>query len=347
MAPSTPTIPGQAALDWSNLGFAYRPTRGIVRYTWKKGHWDQGVWQTDPTLQLHLGATALHYGQSCFEGLKAFAGADNQVRIFRPRCNAQRLAQSAERLCMPVVPESMFLEACAWAVRENLAFVPPYGSGASFYLRPLLIGSGATIGVAPSDEYTFVVLGIPVGDYYQGGLRPVTAVVTEHYDRAAPRGTGAIKTGANYAADLKPHTESLAQGYPINLYLDANQQGLIEEFGTSNFIALQGNTYLTPASPSILPSITNASLQTLAAHAGYTIRQRPLRIDEVATFDEVAACGTAVIITPVTRIVYKGETICIGPHPDQVPPQMQSLYQQLRHIQFRELPDSHQWMFAV
>mmetsp|Transcript_12846 Transcript_12846/g.26058 ORF Transcript_12846/g.26058 Transcript_12846/m.26058 type:complete len:403 (-) Transcript_12846:1059-2267(-) len=338
---------GAAALDWSKLGFQYLPTNGFVRYTWRDGQWDAGVFQSDPYISLHIGATVLHYGQSCFEGLKAFAGKDERVRLFRPDENAKRMATSTARLCMPTVPESMFLEAVKWAVRENLEYVPPYGTGSSMYVRPLMFGSGPKIGLAPAEEYTFLVVVMPVGDYYKGGLAPVTAIVTHDYDRAAPRGVGQAKVGANYAADLLPHMQSIKAGYPINLYLDAIHHNYVEEFGTSNFIALKGNKYLTPDSQSVLRSITNMSLMTLAEELGFSVEKRPISIDEVEQFDEVAACGTAVIITPVTRIVFKDRVLKIGGNPDGVPPTVNEMYRRVRGIQFGDIEDKYGWTFDV
>jgi len=338
---------GTAPFDWSNLGFQYQPTNGFVRFTWKNGEWDEGVFEKDPYIRLHIGATALHYGQSCFEGCKAFTGPDGRVRLFRVDENAKRMQMSTERLCMPAVPTEMFIKGAKWAVRENLEFAPPYGTGSSMYVRPLMFGSGPKIGLAPSEEYTFLVVVMPVGDYYKGGLAPVTAVVTHDFDRAAPKGVGQAKVGANYAADLLPHMRSLADGYPINLYLDAVESKYIEEFGTSNFIALQGDKYITPDSSSVLKSITNLSLMTLAEEEGIHVERRQISIDEVETFDEVAACGTAVIITPVTRIVHKDRVLKIGEDPDAVPPRFSAFYKKVRAIQFGEIEDTHGWTFDV
>eukprot|EP00171_Calliarthron_tuberculosum_P013610 IDg13610t1 len=230
-----------ADLDWENLGFQYRETRCYVQSTWKDGEWGPLETVEEPYLRLHVGATALHYGQSCFEGLKAFRRKDGSLGVFRARDNAARLAASADRLMIPRVPESLFVRAVHAAVSENKAYVPPYGTRGALYVRPLLFGSAARIGLQSSDEFTLVVLVTPVGDYYRGGLSPVTALLMSDHDRAAPRGVGHVKVAGNYAADLQPGAQAKALGYPINLYLDAQNRNTIEEFGTSNFFALKGN----------------------------------------------------------------------------------------------------------
>lgn len=335
-------------IDWQTLGFSYMDTRCHVRYTWKNGCWDTGVICEDPYLKLHMAATALHYGQSAFEGLKAFNCKDGKTRIFRMDENAKRMMSSAQRLRMAEVPQEIFQEAVRRAVAENLDYVPPYGTGGSLYIRPLLFGSGARIGVQPADEYTFLVLVTPVGNYYKGGLKPVSAIVMDGYDRAAPQGVGHVKVAGNYAADLEPNHLAKSQGFPINLYLDAREHKYIDEFGTSNFIAItQDDTYVTPDSSSALPSITNKTLMTLAAESGMKVERRPVAFSEVAGFKEVAACGTAVVITPVNCIVHgDGETIEVGPR-DGVGPIFQKLYQQVRGIQTGELPDQHGWLQDV
>lgn len=292
---------------------------------------------------MHIAATALHYGQACFEGLKAFRGKDGRIRLFRPHENAKRMQASADRLVVPRVPSQLFLDAVHRAVRENEDFVPPYGTGGSLYIRPLLIGTGAKIGLQTSDEFMFLVLVVPVGDYYKGGLAPVTAVVMRDFDRAAPKGVGHVKVAGNYAADLMPNLMGKRAGYPINLYLDAGNGRTIEEFGTSNFIAVKGNTYVTPNSRSVLPSITNMTLMQLAKDEGMVVEQREVDIDEVRRFDEVGACGTAVVITAVSRILNGSELIEIGRNPDQVGSRLLSFYDKVRAIQFGEIEDRHGW----
>ncbi|KAI0567704.1 branched chain amino acid aminotransferase [Gracilaria domingensis] len=292
---------------------------------------------------MHIASTALHYGQSCFEGLKAFRGQDDVVRIFRPDENAKRMEASAERLVIPPVPKELFLQTVHMAVRENIDYVPPYGSGGSLYIRPLLYGSGAKIGLQSSDEFTFLVMVVPVGDYYKGGLSPVTALVMQNYDRAAPNGVGHVKVAGNYAADLMPNLMGKSAGYPINLYLDAQNRRTIEEFGTSNFFGLKGNTYVTPNSASVLPSITNKTLMQLAQDGGMVVEQREIDIDELEEFDEVGACGTAVVITAVTRVVHGSRMYEIGADPDRVGERLERLYNKVRAIQYGEQLDLHGW----
>ncbi|CEM06352.1 unnamed protein product [Vitrella brassicaformis CCMP3155] len=345
------SLVGTANLDWEALRFEYLPTDGycVYRYTAEKG-WDDGRMEQEPYISLHVGATALHYGQAAFEGLKAFHCKDGKVRMFRPLDNARRLQRSAERLMMPPVPENIFIYACRQAVLANLAYVPPYGTGGSLYLRPVLIGSSPRIGVQPAEEYTFFVMVIPVGDYYKGGLQPVSAWVVEGYDRAAPQGVGAYKVAGNYAADLLPNSIGKSKGFPIALYLDAKENRYIDEFSTSNFIAVtqDGNTYVTPESPSILPSITNLSLMELAKDEGLDTQRRPVPIEEVGSFSEVAACGTAVIITPIDRIVHKDKTYVVrGPDGRPVGPVFERLYRRVRGIQYGEEADKFGWMVPL
>lgn len=333
-------------LDWENLGFQYRETRCYVQAKYKDGAWGPLETVEEPYLRLHVGATALHYGQSCFEGLKAFRHKDGELGVFRARDNAKRLASSADRLMIPRVPESLFVRAVHAAVRENVDYVPPYGTRGALYVRPLLFGSAARIGLQSSDEFTFVVLVTPVGDYYRGGLAPVTALLMDDHDRAAPRGVGHVKVAGNYAADLQPGASARAAGYPINLYLDARNRNTIEEFGTSNFFALKGNAYVTPDSPSILPSITNKTLMSLAEEAGMEVQRRVVPLDELKEFDAVGACGTAVIITAVSRVVHGDQTIVIG-KADEVDDRMKRLYEKVRGIQYGELEDRYGWCEIV
>lgn len=335
--------PSKVDLDWENLGFQYIQTKSHVRSVYKDGHWSALEAVDDPYIRMHIAATALHYGQACFEGLKAFRGKDGHVRLFRPDENAKRMAASADRLVIPQVPMELFLDAVHKAVRDNVDFVPPYGTGGSLYIRPLLIGTGPKIGLQTSDEFTFIVLVVPVGDYYKGGLAPVTAIVMEDFDRAAPKGVGHVKVAGNYAADLMPNLRGKKAGYPINLYLDAENRRTVEEFGTSNFIGLRGNKYVTPDSESVLPSITNKTLMQLATDEGMEVERRPIDIDEVPEFEEVAACGTAVVITAVTRILHGSKLSEIGSQPDVVGPRLMNLYNKVRAIQNGETEDPYGW----
>jgi len=334
-------------IDWKNLGFKYMDTRCHIRYDWRNGRWGAGERVTDPHITLHMAASCLHYGQAAFEGLKAFRCRDGAIRMFRPQANAARMAATARRVCMAEPPEALFLEACAWAVRENADYVPPYGTGGALYVRPLLIGSGAQIGVAPSDAYTLLVMVVPVGPYYTGGLKPVRAMIHDGYDRAAPLGVGDVKVAGNYAASLYAHEEAKRRGYPVELYLDAREHRYVEEFATSNFIAItRDGRYVTPASRSILPSVTNSTLQQLARDMGMAIDVRPVTFEELPEFAEIGACGTAVVVTPVWQIVRGDRVITVGSE-DACGPVLQRLYNQVQGIQYGELPDTHGWCVPV
>ena len=341
---------GSQDLDWPNLGFEYRATRSFVHYKFRDGAWDGGTeapGSLDATVPVSIGATALHYGQSLFEGMKAFACKDGSVRLFRPTMNAARMARGAARTLMEAPDEALFVEACSRVVRENLDYVPPYGSGGALYIRPLLYGAGPRIGLQPSDAYDFLVLATPVGDYYKGGLgKPVKACVVEEYDRAAPRGVGSVKLAGNYAPDLKPNAEAKQAGYPIGLYLDAGSQTYVEEFSTSNFVGIcaESGTYVTPKSDAILPSITNDSLLRLAEKAGRKTERRPVAFDEIASgkFSEVAACGTAVVLTPVGSISRGGVDYELK-HNTEPGPAIRDLYTKMTDIQRGAAPDPDGW----
>lgn len=334
-------------IDWKNLGFGYVETNCHIQYVWKDGRWSAGELVKSPYIPIHIAATALHYGQAAFEGLKAFCRQDGTVSLFRPQENAKRMAATARRTCMAEVPEDLFVEACQRVVKANLEFVPPYGTGGSLYVRPLLYGSGPQIGVAPAEEYTFLVLVTPVGAYYKGGLQAVKAIVVDHYDRAAPLGTGHIKVAGNYAVSLYPHLEAKHAGYPVELYLDAKEHKWIEEFATSNFLAVtKGGAYVTVKSGSILPSITNLTLREIAQDYGIPVEMRPIAFDEVENFAEVAACGTAVVITPVHQIERAGKVYKTGPETG-CGPVLERLYKAVQGIQYGELPDTHGWNVEV
>ena len=332
-------------IDWSSLGFSYTQTACHIQYVWKDGAWDEGRLVESPYIPIHIAAGGLHYGQECFEGIKVFRQKNGDVSIFRVRDNARRMFNTAERLCMATVPEDMFVDAIARVVKANLDYIPPYGTGGSLYVRPLLFGSGPQIGVAPAPEYTFIVLVTPVGAYYKGGLQPVKAIVIDHYDRAAPLGTGHVKCGGNYAASLYAHLEAKAKGYPVELYLDAKTHTYIEEFSTSNFLGItKDGKYVTPDSKSVLPSITNNSLMQVARDLGITVERRPVMRAELKDLAEVAACGTAVVITPVSRI-YDGDKVY--EYGDKVGATMQKIYDTLTGIQKGVVPDTHDWLVEV
>jgi branched-chain amino acid aminotransferase len=334
-------------IDWRNLGFQYVQTDCFVRADFKDGTWGELQVCNDPVMPIHVAAASLHYGQSCFEGLKAFRRTDGSVGIFRPEENAARIISSAKRLAMEPVPEEIFIEACKKAVKYNKDWMPPYGTGASMYLRPLLFGSSARVGVQPSDDYVFLVLAMPVGPYYKTGFIPVKALVQENYDRAAPRGVGNVKAAGNYAAGLLGDRESKKKGYPISLYLDAATHTCVDEFGTSNFIGItRDKKFVTPDSPSILPSVTNKSLQVLAADFGLKVERRNIKVTELADFTEVGACGTAAVITPVYSVTHRDKVYTFGKE-TEAGPTLTKLYKELQGIQYGEVDDRHRWMVKV
>lgn len=334
-------------IDWSNLGFAYMPTRSHIRYTWKDGAWDKGVLVREPTITMSVAAGCLHYGQECFEGLKVFRQKDGRVAAFRPEMNAERMQRTARKTVMPPVPTEMFLEALERVVRDNLDYVPPYGTGASLYVRPLLIGTGPQIGVAPAHEYAFLMMVMPMGDYYKGGIKPVRAIVFDEYDRAAPQGMGDVKVGGNYAASLYAHEKAHGMGFPVELYLDAKTHTNVEEFATSNFLGFKKDgTFVTVRSDSVLPSVTNLSLQQLAQDMGHRVEVRTVPYAELADFAEIGACGTAVVVTPVCEIHRNGEVIKVG-SPDACGPNLRKLHDAMQDIQFGRAPDPHGWCHEI
>jgi len=335
------------SIDWKNLGFAYMQTPYYVRADFKGGQWGNIKTCTDPHVSLHIAATCLHYGQACFEGLKAFGRTDGSVALFRPDENGKRMADTARRLVMEPPPVQLFVDACKKAVVLNREYVPPYGTGASLYVRPFLIGTSPHIGVHASEEYSLFVLVSPMGAYYKNGFFPVKAFIQEQYDRAAPRGVGNVKAGGNYAAGMMGDLEGKAKGFPICLYLDSAERKYIDEFGTSNFIGItRDGKYVTPDSLSILPSITNKSLQTLAKDFGMTVERRKVPVTELRDFVEVGACGTAVVITPICSILY-GETEYTFGSPDKAGETLLRLYNELQGIQYGDIPDRHGWMLRV
>lgn len=303
---------------------------------------------------MHIGATALHYGQACFEGLKAFCHEDGNVYCFRPEENAARMQSSCRRIVMPELPTDLFCDAVQKAVLDNIEYVPPYGSNGALYIRPLLFGSGPRIGLQPAEEYTFLIMVIPVGEYYKGGLsKPVDALIINGYDRAAPQGVGSVKVAGNYAADLLPNMESKKSGFPIGLYLDAKTQTFVEEFSTSNFVGINNaqKLYVTPKSTSVLPSITNKSLMQIARDEGYTVEEREIPVEELETFDEVLAVGTAVVVTPIGSVTLMNretgteKVYEFGNH--ELGETTKRLYQKVRAIQNGEVEDVHGWNVKI
>ncbi|MFB8529644.1 branched-chain amino acid aminotransferase [Enterococcus casseliflavus] len=334
-------------IDWSNLGFSYIKTPWRFLATWKDGSWNEGELTEDNYLHIHEGSTALHYGQQCFEGLKAYRRKGGGINLFRPDENSKRMNRSAYRLRMPEVPEDFFLDAVKQVVKANQEYVPPYGSGATLYIRPLLIGVGENIGVSPAPEYIFTVFCMPVGPYFKGGLTPTNFIVSD-YDRAAPNGTGAAKVGGNYAASLLPGYEAHQRKFSDCIYLDPETHTKIEEVGSANFFGITAdNEFVTPKSPSILPSITKYSLLHLAQHSlGLTPVEGDVYLNELDRFVEAGACGTAAVISPIGGI-QNGEDFHVFYSETEVGPQTKALYDQLTGIQFGDIAAPTGWIFDV
>lgn len=335
-------------IDWANLSFGYIKTDYNVRIYNRNGQWGNLEVSSSEFINMHMAATCLHYGQEAFEGLKAFRGADGRIRIFRLEENAARMQETCRGTMMAELPTERFREAILEAVKLNERFVPPYGTGASLYIRPLLIGSGAQVGVRPADEYLFVVFVTPVGPYFKGGFSTNPYVIIREYDRAAPLGTGTFKVGGNYAASLRASKKAHDMGYAAEFYLDAKEKKYIDECGAANFFGIKDNTYITPKSTSILPSITNKSLMQLAEDMGLKVERRPIAEEELSTFAEAGACGTAAVISPIQRIddPEKGRSYVFSE--DGKPgPISTKLYNKLRGIQLGEEPDTHGWNTIV
>lgn len=334
-------------LDWKSLGFQFLPTNGHVQVDFADGKWGALEVKVNPYLNMHVAANCLHYGQACFEGLKAFTTKSGEIVLFRPEKNAERLQLSADRILMEAPSVELFVEACKRAVEVNREFVPPYGTGASLYLRPLLIGTEPTVGIKASSTYSFIVLVTPVGPYYKDGFHPVDALVMDEYDRAAPKGTGRAKMAGNYAASLKPGQVAKQKGYPIVLYSDPKESKYVDEFGTSNFIGItKKDEFKTPLSSSILESITNDSLQVLAAEMGLKVIREPIALDDLGQFKEVGACGTAAVITPVYSIQFGDKKFTFGDK-DHAGETLTRLYHALQAIQYGESTDKYGWLVRV
>ena len=331
-------------LDWTHLGFGYRKTDYNVRCYYRDGEWGELELSSSEYLNIHISATCLHYGQESFEGMKAYMGKDGKIRIFRWIENARRMKSSAEGIMLAVVPEDIFHKAVLMAVKYNSHFIPPYGSGAALYIRPLLIGISPEMGVKPAREYLFMVFVMPVGPYFKEGFKPVDIMICREFDRAAPLGTGNIKVGGNYAASLRSAHKAHNMGYAAVMYLDAKEKKYIDECGPANFFGIKGDTYITPESHSILPSITNKSIQELAAEMGMRIERRPVPVEELAEFDEAGTCGTAAIITPIRKVVDVEKNITYEISKDGNPgPVSSKIYHKLVGIQYGEEEDKFGW----
>jgi len=333
----------RAQLDFASLPFGYLRTDKHVRYTWRDGRWDAGIESDSETVPLHVAATCLHYGQAAFEGLKVYEARDGRVLGFRIDENAKRMQRSAETLVMAPPPVELFREAVFRAVRANQRFIPPYGSGATLYVRPLLIGTGPRIGVRPADEYMLLVLVTPVGPYFKRGFAPTKILLEEDFDRAAPRGVGFVKAAGNYGAGMRATMRAREAGFGEALYVDAKSHKFIDELGAANFFGItKDKAYVTPDSPTVLRSVTNLSLRTLAADLGYGVEERPVRVAELRRFVEAGACGTAAVITPFESIRVRGRDI-VYLHDGKPGPHCTALYQALTAIQFGEADDKHGW----
>ena len=335
-------------LDWSNLGFGYMKTDKRFVANFKDGAWDDGVITEDDKVVISECAGVLQYAQTCFEGMKAYTTQDGHVVIFRPDMNAERMANSCRRLEMPVCPEDKFVEAVAKTVKANDAWVPPFGSGASLYIRPYMFGSNPVIGVKPADEYQFRILVTPVGPYFKGGAKPLTIKVSD-FDRAAPHGTGHIKAGLNYAMSLHAIVTAHEEGYAENMYLDPATRTKVEETGGANFIFVtKDGKVVTPKSDSILPSITRRSLIHVAKeYLGLEVEEREVLFDEVKDFAECGLCGTAAVISPVGKIVNHGEEICLPSGMEKMGPTIQKLYDTLTGIQMGKIEAPKGWIYTV
>lgn len=337
-----------ADIDWSSLTFGYYPTDYNVRCCYRDGKWGEIEVSSSESINIHMAATCLHYGQESFEGLKAFRGKDGKIRVFRMEENAKRFISSANGIAMAPMPVELFCEMVRKVIKLNERFVPPYGTGASLYIRPLEIGITAQVGVKPAREFMVVMFASPVGPYFKTGFKPTKICVTREYDRVAPKGTGRFKIGGNYAASLVAGEKAHGAGYSAVLYLDPKDKKYLDECGPANFFAVKDGKYITPASDSILPSITNMSLRQLARDMGLEVEERHIAIEELRDVSEASACGTAAVCSPVGEI----DDLDTGDHyiisKDGKPgPVTTELYNTLRGIQYGEIEDRHNWCEVI
>lgn len=335
-------------LDWSSLGFGYIQTDKRYVSNYKNGSWDEGTLTSDATITINECAGVLQYAQTVFEGMKAYTTEKGQIVVFRPDLNAERMVNSAKRLEMPPFPQDRFVDAVKQVVKANEGYVPPYGSGATLYIRPYMFGSDAVIGVKPANEYQFRIFCTPVGPYFKGGAKPITIRVSD-YDRAAPNGTGHIKAGLNYAMSLHAIVEAHEQGYAENMYLDSATRTKVEETGGANFLFVtKDGKVVTPKSSTILPSITRRSLVYVAKeYLGLEVEERPVYFDEVKDFAECGLCGTAAVISPVGKIVDHGKEICLPSGMDEMGPVTKKLYETLTGIQMGRIEAPKGWIEVI
>ncbi len=330
-------------IDWKSLPFGYMKKDYNVRCYYRNGEWGAIEVSSSEYINIHMAATCLHYGQEAFEGLKAYRHENGKISLFRPDANAERMQSTCRGIMMPELPTEKFVEMCKLVVKMNERFLPPYGTGASLYLRPLLIGTGEQVGVKPANEYMFLIFVTPVGPYFKGGFMANPYVITRKYDRSAPLGTGVYKVGGNYAASMRAHVEACHGGqYACEFYLDAKEKKYIDEAGAANFFGIKDGTYVTPKSTSILPSITNKSLMQICEDMNIPVERRPIDIEELVNFQEAGACGTAAVISPIERIddPETGKSYNFGKEPGPI---SKKLYAALRAIQLGEAEDKHNW----
>jgi len=336
-------------INWKTLEFGYTKTPFRFHAKWKDGKWDAGKLVEDEYIRLEESATAIHYGQQCFEGMKAQRSKDGKVYLFRPEENGKRIQDSARRLMMPEIPMDLFIKAVNETVKANIDFVPPYGFGASLYIRPMLIGTGHNLGVRPAPEYLFAVFVSPVGPYFKEGFNPIRIKAEKHFDRAAPHGIGHVKAGGNYSAGMLPVTKAREEGYAEVVYLDAKEHKYFEELGAANiFFILENGTFVTPKSDAILPSITRRSVVDIAKEDfGMTVEERQFGIDEIDKVKEVGACGTAAVVTPIGEMLINNETFKFHNEGKTPGPVTEKLYKRLTSIQVGDFEDNHNWLVEV
>lgn len=335
-------------IDWKSLSFGYVKTDYNVRCYFRNGEWGKVEITSDEYIPMHMAASCLHYGQEAFEGMKAFRGKDGKVRLFRWEENWKRLNNSCDAIMMAPIPQELFFECLEKVVKLNADYIPPFGTEGSLYLRPLLIGTGPTVGVKPANEYLFLVFVTPVGPYFKEGFKPTDMQIAKDFDRAAPLGTGHVKVGGNYAASLRAGERAHHEGFSASIFADAKTKTYIDEAGPANFFGIKDGKYVTPDSGSILPSITNMSLRQIAEDLGLVVERRHVRLDEIGTFEEAGACGTAAVISPIRMIQDRetGEEYVIAK--DGKPgPWSIKMREMLMGIQYGEIEDKHNWCTVI